>query len=41
MGRRQQAEERLQIALAMFRGMDMPYWADQTAGALRELPDTR
>ena len=41
MGRRQQAEERLQIALAMFRRMDMPYWADQTAGALRELPDTR
>ena len=41
MGRRQQAEERLQIALAMFRGMDMRYRADQTAGALRELPDTR
>jgi tetratricopeptide (TPR) repeat protein len=41
MGRRRQSEECLGIALAMFRELEMPYWTEKAASALRELPETR
>ena len=39
-GRRQQSEQCLATALAAFREMNMPYWTDKAAGALKELTQT-
>ena len=40
-GRRKESEGHLATALAMFREMEMPYWIEKAASALKELGKTR
>jgi len=40
-GRRGRSEAHLTTALGMFREMGMPYWIEQTEGALKRLAETR